>query len=49
MSVKLAHSLEVNKTVIVTWANNALLDFVLSWVKHMRKLGGWAAGAFQCS
>lgn len=31
MSVKLAHALAVNETVMVTWANHALLDFVESW------------------
>ncbi|KAL6754384.1 nucleotide-diphospho-sugar transferase-domain-containing protein [Haematococcus lacustris] len=39
MSALLAHSLAVNQTLIVTWANAALLDFVQSWVDHVRRQG----------
>ena len=29
----------VNRTVMVTWCNHALLDFALNWVAHCRKAG----------
>ena len=45
MSTKLARALAVNDTVIVTWANNALLDFVLSWAQHAKDLGGFCVRA----
>lgn len=39
MSVALAKKQALNNTVIVTWANHALYDFVLNWVKHVRDAG----------
>ncbi len=45
MSAKLTHSLTVNDTIIVTWANFALWDFVQNWVGLVRQQGArrpWA-------
>jgi hypothetical protein len=44
MSAQLAHAVAVNSTIIVTWANSALLDFVQSWVAHVRQQGEQGRG-----
>lgn len=41
MSEGLAQKLAVNNTVIVTWANYALWDFVKSWAHHVQRLGAF--------
>ena len=39
MSEALARKYTVNNTIIVTWANYALWDFVRSWATHAKSLG----------
>eukprot|EP00798_Chlamydomonas_sp_ICE-L_P028760 gene28760-31942_t len=39
MSAGLAKMMAKDNTVIVTWANYALWDFVKSWVRHLNDLG----------
>ena len=36
---QLVERVAVNRTVMVTWCNHALLDFALNWVAHCRKAG----------
>ena len=51
LSSRLAHKYAINNTIIVTWANYALWDFVKSWAHHVQRLGelfrgvvAWRAG-----
>ena len=39
LSRSLAHKCAINDTIIVTWANYALWDFVKSWAHHVKRLG----------
>ncbi len=39
ISRELAQSFAANNTIIVTWANFALWDFVQSWAQHVRRQG----------
>lgn len=39
LTAKLAKECSVNQSIIVTWANHALLDFVISWAHHVERLG----------
>jgi hypothetical protein len=39
LTVQVARKASVERSIIVTWANMALLDFVLSWAHHVDRLG----------
>ena len=46
LSRSLAHKCAINDTIIVTWANYALWDFVKSWAHHVKRLGECGGGVY---